>query len=99
LGKGLILYQALDGRVKKGLAEPDQNHRYQTIALLCQVYRTAHAKKMAGVIADVKTFAFEVLPPILKQQTSNHESAVSTVAQTVHDLVGPRDGIVFLLDE
>ena len=99
LGKGQALYQALSTKLQKGLADADQNRRYQTITLLCQVYRTADAKKLPGVAADVKAFAFMVLPPVLKAQTTNRESIVSTVAQTVHDLAGPRDGIAFLLNE
>jgi tetratricopeptide (TPR) repeat protein len=99
LGKGMELYQALDRRLQKELAEPEQMYRFQTIVLLCQVYRTAHQKKLEGAVADLKAFAFKVLPPTLEQQTLNHESAVGTVASTLHDLAGPRDGIVFLLDE
>jgi tetratricopeptide (TPR) repeat protein len=99
LGKGQDLYQALNAKIQRDLAEPDQNHRYLLLRLLDRVYRTAHDKKLTGVTADVKTFAFDVLPSILKEQTNDHESVVAIIALLVHDLVGPRDGIVFLLDE
>src|SRR5262249_53735520 len=99
LGKGLTLYQALNARLQKNLEDVDQNRRYQSIMLLCRVYRTAHEQKRAGVVTDLKAFAFEIAPPILKQQIGNHDTAVSAIAQTVHDLAGPRDGIVFLLNE
>src|SRR5262249_52875353 len=45
-----------------------------------------------------KTFAFDRLPAILQRQTTNYENVVGSVAQTVHDLAGARDGIAFLLD-
>jgi tetratricopeptide (TPR) repeat protein len=99
LGKGVALYRALNLKIQKELATDDQDHRYQLITLICQVYRTAHEKKFESVVADIRAFAFENVPPILKQVTNNHESAVSTIASTVHDLAGPRDGIVFLLNE
>jgi tetratricopeptide (TPR) repeat protein len=99
LGKGNTLYKALNAKMQKDLDDTDQNHRYQLIYQLCQVYRTAHEKKLPDVGADVKAFAFQVGPPLLKQLTNHHESVVSTIAQTVRDVVGPRDGIVFLLDE
>jgi Flp pilus assembly protein TadD len=99
LGKNLALYHALNAKVQKDLADTDQNHRYQLLTLLCQVYRTAYDKKLPGTVADLQTFAFAVLPPLLKRQTNNHDAIVSTVANTVGDLAGPRDGIVFLLNE
>ena len=99
LGKERALYQALSAKIQKDLADTDQNHRYQLIVLQCQVYRTTHDKKLADVGKDLQTFAFKFLPPLLKQQTSNYEALVGAVAQTVHDLAGPRDGIVFLLNQ
>jgi Flp pilus assembly protein TadD len=99
LGKGRALYQALNAKMLKDLADDDPNHRYQLISLLCQLYPTAHGKKLPGVVADLKTFAFTVLPPLLKEQTNNHDAIVSTVANTVGAVAGSRDGIVFLLNE
>ncbi len=99
LGKGLALYQALDLKIKKDMLDNDANHRHQLIGWLCQVQRTAHDQKLAGVVIDVKRFAFEMLPPLLPQQTNNYPSIVGTVAQTVHDLAGPREGIIFLLNQ
>ena len=99
LGKGLTLYQALNARAQKDLAELDPLKRYQLADLLCRVYRTAQEKKLSGVAADLKAFAFEIAPPLVKGLTNYHPSIVGTVAQTVHDLIGPREGIAFLLHE
>jgi Flp pilus assembly protein TadD len=99
LGKGLMLYQALNAKIQKDLAEPGPLKRYQLAELLCKVYRTAQEKKLPGVAADLKAFAFEIAPPLVNGLTSYHPSIVSTIANTVHDLAGPRDGIVFLLSE
>jgi tetratricopeptide (TPR) repeat protein len=99
LGKGLALYQALNAKIQKDLSDIDQSQRYRLINLLCDVYRTGHEKKLAGAVADLKAFAFEIGPPLVKQQINNHDSIVTTIAQTLRDLAGPRDGIVFLLNE
>jgi Flp pilus assembly protein TadD len=99
LGKDAALYQALNARLQKELADSDQDQRYQLGSLLCQVYRTAQQKKLGDVVADVRTFAFQVAPPLLKEQTNNHEALVSVIAHTMHELAGPRDGIAFLLNE
>jgi predicted Zn-dependent protease len=97
LGKGLLLYRALDKKIQKDLADADENHRYQLLTLSCQVFRTAHDKKLAGVITDLQRFAFDFVPPLLKQQNNQYASIVGTVAHTLHDIAGPRDGIDFLL--
>ena len=99
LGKGFALYQVLEAKLQKELtAETDQHLRDELLNLTCRVYRTAHGKKFKAVEADVKRFAFEFAPPLLKVQTHNQPSLVSTIADTVYDLLGPRDGIVFLLN-
>ena len=36
--------------------------------------------------------------PIIKEQIVNHEQVIRDVADTVHDLLGPRDAIAFMLD-
>src|SRR5262249_9473536 len=99
LGKGPALYRALNDKIQKDLGDSDEYHRYQLVALLCQVCRTAHEKKFPDVVTDLTTFAFKVLPPVLQRQTSYHDSTIAVVAQTVHDLAGARDGIVFLLNQ
>jgi predicted Zn-dependent protease len=99
LGTGHELYQALAAKIQGDLANAEDSHRQQLIDLLCRVYRTAADKKLPGVVDDLKTFAFKVVPPVLKRQTNNHDSLVATVAHTVRDLAGPEHGIVFLLNQ
>jgi Flp pilus assembly protein TadD len=99
LGSGAGLYHALERKVLKEFADADMNQRHQLTTLLCQVYYTANGKKYPGVVADLKAFAFEIAPPLLKTQTNNRDSMVATIAQALKDISGPRDGIVFLLDD
>src|SRR5262249_19048183 len=66
---------------------------------LCRVYRTAHEKKIPDAVADLKAFAFNAAPALLRRQTNYHDSLVGTIAYTLRDLAGPRDGIAFLLNQ
>jgi tetratricopeptide (TPR) repeat protein len=97
LGKGPVLYQALELKLRRDMLDIDPNHRYRLIGQLCGVYRTAHQKKQGDAITDVKRFAFEVLPGMLPLLRNQHSAVVSTVAQTVHDVAGPEQGVAFLV--
>jgi tetratricopeptide (TPR) repeat protein len=99
LGKGAMLYRALNAKIQKDLADPDESHRFGLVSHLGAVYRAARDKKINAVDADLKAFAFEIVPPLLKEQKNQHEEMVGLIAQTVYALLGPRDGIAFLLDE
>jgi tetratricopeptide (TPR) repeat protein len=98
LGSGLQLYQAVERKLRAELSTPDQEQRRQLIEQLCGLYSTAHSKKLDGAQEDLRTFAFKQLPEVLKQQSNPNQNIVSNVAQTTHNLLGPRDGIHFLLD-
>jgi tetratricopeptide (TPR) repeat protein len=98
LGKGATLYKALERKIFADLAAPDQNHRYNLLRELTGVYRTGHTLKIAGVMDDLKAFAFKRLAPVLKEQITNYDAIVSDVAETLHQVAGARDAIAFLLD-
>ncbi|WP_020476056.1 VIT domain-containing protein [Zavarzinella formosa] len=98
LGKGATLYKAYERKLFADLVSVDQNHRYRLLGQVCQMYRTAHDVKLAGVVADLKAFAFKRLPPILRDQVVNYDGIVRDVSETLHKLAGPRDAVAFLLD-
>jgi predicted Zn-dependent protease len=97
LGSGATLYQAVERKIRSDLATIDHEHRSSLVQLLCGIYRTAHEKKFPGVVEDLKAFAANDLAQVLKRQTSNYTSMVSTVAQALHDLAGVREGLAFLI--
>jgi predicted Zn-dependent protease len=98
LGKGATLYKALETKIFADLAVKDQNHRYNLLAQVVGLYRSAHNLKIAGVADDLKAFAFKRLPPILTEQIANYDQVVRDVAEAVHSIAGARDAIAFLLD-
>jgi hypothetical protein len=80
----------------------NQNHRYQLINLLCDVYRVAHNNNhqstLPGVPDDVRKFAFERFPGLLPGQVGHYQNMVNRVAGTLHDIAGSRDGLKFLIE-
>ena len=98
LGRGLVLYRTVQQKIQDELSTPDHNHRYNLINRLCDVYRTAHQKKLAGHVDDLRAFAFKRLPEVLPRQTSNYQSIVGRVANTLHDVAGASHGVAFLVE-
>ncbi len=98
LGSGETLYRAAQHNIQAELDKGDENHRAALINRLCGIYNAAHEKKMPGVADDLKTFATKRLPEVLKRQTNNYQSAVNQVADTLHNIVSPRDALAFLIE-
>ncbi len=98
LGSGQTLYRAATSRLIDDLDTDDHNHRYNLVNQLCDIYRTAKDKQMTGVFDDLRRFAFKRLPDVLGMQTNNYQAIVNQVARTLHDLVGPRDGLELLVE-
>ena len=98
LGSGQTLYQAATGQLQQEMDTDDHNHRHQLVNQLCSIYRTAKPKNLKGVIEDLRAFAFQRLPDVLKRQTNNYQSLVNQVAHTLHDVAGSRHGLEFLIE-
>jgi tetratricopeptide (TPR) repeat protein len=98
LGSGSTLYKAAERKMLADLANPDQNFRYNLVSRLCSLYRAGHERKFTGVLGDLHRFAFENIPEMLKRQTTNYQSVVSTVKSTLRDLAGPREALAFLIE-
>ncbi len=98
LGSGRELYHAAAKRIAADLDTGHDHHRYQLVEALCSLYRTAGNRKIDGVPDDLRAFAFQRLPEVLRRQVHQYPSIVSTVAHTLRDLAGPRDALRFLVE-
>jgi tetratricopeptide (TPR) repeat protein len=98
-GRGIDLYRAVEKALRSELSTHDENHRYNLLNRLLAIYRTVGRGIPGGqpVPADLRHFAFDELPDLLKGQTNYYTSMVSQMASALHDLAGPRDGIDFLI--
>ncbi|MEX0938608.1 MAG: VIT domain-containing protein [Pirellulales bacterium] len=97
LGRGQTLFARFEQILRDALSTRHQNHRYQLIEKLCETYRVAHELKLEGVVARLKDFASEPLTEVLRRQTNYYENIVSSVAQTLHDIASPREGLAQLV--
>ena len=98
LGSGETLYKNLLDHLIKQLDEiDDESHRYQTVSRLMDVFRTAKEKKY-GFEKDLRAFAFDKLPELLKSQMNNYSSLVVQVGENLNSLVGPQVALEFLID-
>ena len=98
LGTKKVLYRALQHKLHDELKTADHNHRRTLVSRICSVYRVAHKKKFDGVADDLRAFAFQRVPEVLGRQTNNYESIVEQVADSLHAVAGPRDGLEFLIE-
>ena len=97
LGTGKELFDALEELVRGDLETADHNHRYQLVNRLLGIYRSAHRKEIAGTVDALEDFAANQVPKVLARQTNSYQSIVTKVAETLHDLAGPSQGLAFLI--
>jgi predicted Zn-dependent protease len=97
LGAGSELCKALQQQLQQDLDTPDHNHRRELIDEMCNLFVTARDKKIPDYKADLRAFAFNQMPGVLRAQTTNYQSMVMRVAETLRELIGPHDGLEFLV--
>ena len=98
-GRGQSLYRAVAARIEADMIAGPADQRYELLNRLCSVYRAAHEKKFAGVADDFRAFALQRFAAVIKREVNNYSSMVSQVANTLHDIGGPRDGLAFLIEQ
>jgi tetratricopeptide (TPR) repeat protein len=100
LGAGDELYAPLQRRLIEEFAARPPNLRQGLFSLLSQFYQTAHQRKAPAAADDLRAFAFGRLPKLLGQggDPDTDNQFVGGMAQLLHDLIGPREGIALLLD-
>jgi tetratricopeptide (TPR) repeat protein len=98
LGKEDALYHAFEKAVIADLGTTDQNHRMGLINVLSQLYQQAHKQNRPGVDDDLRAFAFTKLLELLKANPVHYDQIVSNMSYTVRNVLGPVDGVTFVLN-
>jgi tetratricopeptide (TPR) repeat protein len=98
LGSGPTLYLAAIARIQADLEKGDDSYRHQLVNRLCSIFRTVKNRNIADVTEELTAFAFQRFPQALKRQTNNHHNVVGQVADTLHDLIGARVGLKFVIE-
>jgi tetratricopeptide (TPR) repeat protein len=99
LGCGAVLYKAIEQRIIAELDTPDESRRSQLVSHLCSFYTLAHSKQFSGAADDLRAFVSKNLAGVLKRQTGNYQSVVSTVTDAIKRVAGPREAMAFLIEQ
>ena len=97
LGSGQALYGEVFTLYMRALETNDPNNRSQLINLICAFFRAA---KNSGLqLEGMREFAFETFPEFLARETNQHNyhNHVSNLGQALHDVLGARTGLEFLI--
>ncbi|MEX0717093.1 MAG: VIT domain-containing protein [Planctomycetaceae bacterium] len=97
LGTGETLYRNLVEHLLEQTQAENEYRRYQALEQLHQVFQTAHQKEY-DYHPDLRKYAFESLPEMLKRQTGYYSNLVSDAASLLRERLGPREALEFLLD-
>jgi tetratricopeptide (TPR) repeat protein len=98
LGKGAVLYKAVEQKIIADLATPDQDRRSKLVSQLRGLYLCASAKHFAGLADDVLAFASKTIPGLLKRQTNGYQPIVAEVTDTLKRVVGAHEALAFLIE-
>ena len=98
LGERAGLYKNLIPFILKQADGGDDNHRYQVLRRLNNVFGIAKKKNFPTLRKDMREHAFETLPRILKQQRNNYSQIISNFASQLRNLLGARIALEFLID-
>jgi hypothetical protein len=101
LGRGVELFTNLVERLDGELAKRDENYRYETFNQLMNLLRTSHERPELAGAADeaLQSFARDRLPQLLESQPRNYSHYVSNTAERMHQQLGPREALAFLLPQ
>jgi hypothetical protein len=98
MGANEELYKNLLLFVVKHAQQGDENHRYQVLQRLRDVFRSAKRKGFGTFSSDLRKFAFVTLPKFLKQQRNNYRSQVDLWSHVLNELLGPKIALEFLIE-
>ena len=84
LGKGNdLLLNIIAEAMRRIDAAPDENVRFSVVNYLANTFDIAHRKGFRDTAEQLRLFAFEKLPPILRRQHSQYQN---TARSPLHDL-------------
>ena len=99
LGRGPALYRAAAAKIEAAMAAGSPDHRGQLVQCLSSTYYAAQQKQFSGVADDLRSFAFQRCSALIRRDLNNYSSMMSQVAQMLHNIAGPRDGLAFLVEQ
>lgn len=96
-GSGGDLYRKLLTHLLTESESPRDTYRYQVMSHILTLFRDKQHRD-SGYSDDVKKYAFEQFPKRIRPQDSNYRSQITNTANAIHELIGPRNGLAFLIE-
>ena len=99
LGRGNELFLKIVAEdLQRTDAATDENVRFNTVNSLVATFEIAHRHKFADVAAEVRKFAFDTLPAILKRQQSQYQNTANAPLRVVESVLGPRAALQYVVE-
>jgi hypothetical protein len=76
----------------------DENERYILVSQLTSTFEIANRHKVTGTADIVRSFAFEVMPVLLKKQISQYRNTVTSPMRSIADICGPKDALRYVVE-
>ena len=95
-GSGDDLYQNLLKYLLQESESPRDNYRYQTMSNILTLFR--HKHRANSYEEDVRKYAFEQFPRLIRPRDSNYRGQIINTAEAVRALIGDRNGLAFLIE-
>ena len=97
LGAGNDLFVAYEKLLRAAITGAPFGRRQAVLGKLLGAYRIAHQKQY-GFRERLTAFAFEESPTWLERQIPNHAQVVGQVADVLHDLLGDRAALRYVVE-
>lgn len=76
----------------------DENERYNLVSQLSSTFEIANRHKVTGTADIVRSFAFDVMPALLKKQISQYRNTVTAPIRSIADICGPKDALRYVIE-
>lgn len=77
----------------------DENARYNQVTRAISMFDVARRHGIPDAAEEMRKFAFDVMPVILKRQTSLYRNTVTAPIQLIGDLIGPEVALRYVVEQ
>ncbi len=99
LGVGNTLFLNLLKHEEKLIEKAsDENVRLNIVQRMCATFGVAHQHKFTSTEDEMKKFAFETIPAVLKRQQSQYSGTATAPVTVVRDVLGPREALRYIVE-
>ncbi len=99
LGRGDELFLNLIAAGLRQLdAAADENSRQNLVSRLVVTFDTANRHKLPHTAVELRKFAFDTMPALLKKQQSQYSNTAQTPTGVINEVLGPKAALEYIVD-